>query len=94
MRGDVRVDRDTLEVVEIGGVEPSHAELTGTGDGRLFAFAEACAGSVLLRAELESVPLPDLPLTNAFAFWAVTSGSAGLFGGAGVSTCVSINPPG
>lgn len=75
------LDTDTLQFSTIKSTGESLVELSGTGDGRLFAFADqSLAGSkipLLLELdrqtgdELERVELPDVPSTPmfAFAFW-------------------------
>lgn len=64
---------DSLEIV--GPTDYPVGELTGTGDGRLFAFAPVDATQAVLvaldksaGAELEHSALPGLDITNAFAF--------------------------
>lgn len=68
-----RVDPVTLQLTEIAPIDYNGGELTGTGDGRLFAFAgvpdaklveyDKSTGEVL-----ETTQLAGLQLTYAFAF--------------------------
>ncbi|MCA9704575.1 MAG: hypothetical protein KDK70_01860 [Myxococcales bacterium] len=70
-----RFDEATDTVVSIGPTDYPVGELTGTGDGRLFAFAPVSAQLAVLveldkdsGAELEHTDLDGLDITNAFAF--------------------------
>lgn len=70
-----RFDEATDQVALIGPTDYPVGELTGTGDGRLFAFAPVSAALAVLvgldkqsGAELEHVDLNGLDITNAFAF--------------------------
>lgn len=70
-----RWDDATASTVPLGATAYPVAELSGTGDARLFAFATVASNqSVLVQldkssgAELESTPLVGLDITNAFAF--------------------------
>jgi hypothetical protein len=65
-----------LAFSEVGPVDYFGAELTGTGDGRLFAFVHANPAKLVqldkeAGAELDSVSLSGVALTDAFAlaFW-------------------------
>lgn len=130
-----RITRGATTLDVIAAQNYPRAELTGTGDGRLFAFMDTGGDALLVEldkssgAELNTTPLPGLETTNAFAFafWGgdvyfftesdqdpthsmVTrldlDGNAGgglsvvhptvpgRIGGAGVSTCASVIPPG
>lgn len=67
------VDPQTLVLSEIAAIDQAWGELTGTGDGRLFAFQGA--GSTWIReydkatgAALGTWPLPGLASPGAFAF--------------------------
>lgn len=73
-----RYDEDAAEREEIGPTDYPVAELSGTGDARLFAFATVAANQSVLAeldkqdgSELELMPLDGLDITNgfAFAFW-------------------------
>lgn len=71
-----RVDLQTSSVAELGEVEYPRAELTGTADGRLYAFVDDGAARLVRydtddASELESIPLPGLVTSNgfSFAFW-------------------------
>ncbi|MEM6291265.1 MAG: hypothetical protein AAGA54_08365 [Myxococcota bacterium] len=64
---------DSLSV--LGNTDYPVGELTGTGNGQLFAFGPVDASQAVLveldkdtGAELENIPLPGLDITNAFAF--------------------------
>jgi hypothetical protein len=70
-----RWDEAAIDKQVIGPTAYPVGELTGTGDGRLFAFATVAMNqSVLVQldksdgSELESTPLQGLDITNAFAF--------------------------
>jgi hypothetical protein len=70
-----RWDEAVEQRVSIGPTGYPVAELTGTGDGRLFGFATVAQNeSVLVRfdkgsgSEIESIPLDGLDITLAFAF--------------------------
>jgi len=67
------MDPDTLLMSEIGLTDFDGAELTGTGDGRLFAFAGVGPAKLTEfdktdASVIEQLPLDTLELTNAFAF--------------------------
>ncbi|MDC0666727.1 hypothetical protein [Nannocystis radixulma] len=66
------VDPDTLLIDLISKTNFNGAEMTGTGDGRVFSFGGVPSKLVerdkATGAELSSFPLQNLPLTNAFAF--------------------------
>jgi len=66
-------DAVALQVNTIGATDYNGAELTGTGDGRLYAFGGAPSAKLIqfdkANAQvLETVPFADFPLTSAFAF--------------------------
>ena len=71
-----RLDPGTLSTEIVGALDIGMAELSGTGDGRLFAFAAPSSGGIAslhqldkeTAAILETVPLVGLSLTQAFAF--------------------------
>lgn len=70
-----RFDTTDIEATILGPTAWPVAELSGTGDGRLFAFATVAANqSVLVELDksdgtaIASVPLDGLDITNAFAF--------------------------
>jgi hypothetical protein len=66
-----RLDPETLTMEEIGFINYNGGELTGTGDGRLFAFAGAPAKLVEYDKETAQVLATEqlnMNLTNAFAF--------------------------
>lgn len=57
----------------IGSTNYNGAELTGTGDGRIYAFGGVPDSKLIqfdkmTAKEIEVVPFPGFPLTNAFAF--------------------------
>jgi hypothetical protein len=70
-----RWDESSSALVDVGDSDYPVAELSGTGDARLFAFATVSAGETVL-AELDKsdgstidmTPLDGLDITNAFAF--------------------------
>ena len=70
------IDPQTIELSEIAKIDSAWGELTGTGDGRLFAF-EGSDETFLVEYDkataqvLGSWPLPGLanPSAFAFAFW-------------------------
>jgi hypothetical protein len=67
------VDPDTLVLSKIGKTTFNGAEVTGTGDGRVFMFGGANPAKLvevekLTGKYLEVTPLGNLELTNAFAF--------------------------
>ncbi len=71
-----RIDRETLLVSELGEVDYARAELTGTGDGRLYAFVDDGEARLVRydtadANELENIPLPGFATTSgfSFAFW-------------------------
>jgi hypothetical protein len=68
-------DEDDAELDEIGPTDYPVAELSGTGDARLFAFATVSAGETVLAeldkddgSAIEVTPLVGLDIGNAFAF--------------------------
>ena len=67
------VNPDTLILSKLGKTKFNGAELTGTGDGRTFMFG-GVNPSKLVEVDkangqfIDEIPLPNLPLTNAFAF--------------------------
>jgi len=70
-----RWDEAASDKVVLGPTQYPVGELTGTGDGRLYAFATVATNeSILVQlnkgdgTEIESYPLPGLDITNAFAF--------------------------
>lgn len=70
-----RFDEATDTIAMIGPTDYPVGELTGTGDGRLFAFAPVSAELAVLvnldkdtGSELEHIDLNGLDITNAFAF--------------------------
>jgi len=66
-----RLEPDTLVMSEIGFINYNGGELTGTGDGRLFAFAGAPAKLVeydKATAQVIATEQLGISLTNAFAF--------------------------
>jgi len=68
-----RVNRETMAALPVAPIDYNGGELTGTGDGRLFAFAGA-GGAKLVEydrasgEELAITQIPNLELTYAFAF--------------------------
>ena len=67
------LDPDDLSLTELGLTDYDGGELTGTGDGRLFAFAGASPAKLVQfdkddASVLDVLPLDTLELTNAFAF--------------------------
>jgi hypothetical protein len=68
-----RIDEPNLNVVPLGSINYNGGELTGTGDGRLFAFA-GTPGAKLIEYDkgdasvVDTIQLPGLELTLAFAF--------------------------
>jgi hypothetical protein len=67
------VDPDDLTMTELGPTDYDGAELTGTGDGRLFAFAGVGPAKLVEfdktdATVIDILPLDTLELTNAFAF--------------------------
>jgi hypothetical protein len=71
------VSTTTFALHEVGKFQPEfgNVELTGTGDGRLFAFASAeDGGSIIAEVDPETAqvlgedPLPEVQQGNAFAF--------------------------
>jgi hypothetical protein len=67
------VEPDTLVLSKIGDIDYNGGELTGTGDGRLYAFAGVPEAKLVqydkATAEvIETLPLSGLELTHAFAF--------------------------
>jgi hypothetical protein len=70
-----RFDEDMAQIDVIGPTDYPVGELTGTGDGHLFAFAPVSAAlAVLVRldksdgSEIDHVDLDGFDITNAFAF--------------------------
>jgi hypothetical protein len=75
------LDTTTLAVALVGdfSTDIGEAELTGTGDGRLFAFGPATGANAAHFAEVDTVdativgdmtvPTPPNPQSWAFAFW-------------------------
>ena len=66
-----RMDAEDLVMEEIGFINYDGGELTGTGDGRLFAFAGAPAKLIEYdkdTAEVIATEQLNMSLTNAFAF--------------------------
>lgn len=68
-----RLDSATATPVILGPIDYDGGELTGTGDGRLFAFAGLNPAKLIeydknTGAVLQTLPLGTLELTNAFAF--------------------------
>ncbi|MFO7567649.1 MAG: hypothetical protein R6X02_33710 [Enhygromyxa sp.] len=66
-----RMDVADLQMEEIGFIDYNGGELTGTGDGRLFAFAGSPAKLVQYNkdtAEVIATEQLNMSLTNAFAF--------------------------
>lgn len=66
-----RMDADELVLTEIGLIDYNGGELTGTGDGRLFAFAGAPAQILEYDKDTAEVIATDsvaMSLTSAFAF--------------------------
>jgi len=67
------IDPKTLVLSEVAPIDYGWGELTGTGDGRLFAF-EGTSPTILTQydkdtgAVLDAWPLPGLASPNAFAF--------------------------
>jgi hypothetical protein len=100
----VAVDTQSFAVTTVGGISINigNGELTGTGDGRLFAFTQSFMGTGTGLAELDpndgtvlsAKPL-DVPITGgwAFAFW---GGSFYFFTGAmpNGSTVARLDPDG
>jgi len=67
------LDPDTLTMSAIGFTDYDGAELTGTGDGRLFEFAGVNPAKLVEldktdASVIDILPLGSLELTNAFAF--------------------------
>lgn len=67
------VDPDTLQMQQLGIIDYDGGELSGTGDGRLFAFAGAAPAKLVEYDKtdatvIDTLPLASLELTNAFAF--------------------------
>jgi hypothetical protein len=66
-------DEPSLTMQTIGPTDYNGAELTGTGDGRLFAFGGVPDAKLIefdksTAMVKEIIPLGGFPLTNAFAF--------------------------
>jgi len=66
------IDAETMELTEIAEIDYDGGELTGTGDGRLFAFAGADPVKLVeydrsTGAVLETIPLTGVRKTNASA---------------------------
>ncbi|MCY0992637.1 hypothetical protein OV203_36195 [Nannocystis sp. ILAH1] len=66
------VDPDSLLIDIISPTDFNGAEMTGTGDGRVFSFGGVPSKLVerdkASGAVIDTFPLQNLPLTNAFAF--------------------------
>lgn len=66
-------DPGAMQMNTIGPTDYNGAELTGTGDGRLYAFG-GVPGAKLIQFDkqtaqaIETLPFNNLPLTDAFAF--------------------------
>jgi hypothetical protein len=68
-----RIDRETLELSEVGPIDFDGGELSGTGDARLFAFAGKEPAKLVeydkaTGAALSVLPLDGFQKTNASAF--------------------------
>ncbi len=69
-----RLDQQSLQLSDVGAANYGVAELTGTGEGRLFAFADGMGSAVLVEydketaAEISTTPLTGLSTTSNFAF--------------------------
>ena len=66
-------DAVALQMNTIGATNYNGAELTGTGDGRIYAFGGVPNAKLIqfdkqTAAEIETIPFNNFPLTNAFAF--------------------------
>lgn len=66
-------DAAALRMETIGATNYNGAELTGTGDGRLYAFGGVPHAKLIqfdkqTAQAIETLPFNSLPLTNAFAF--------------------------
>ncbi|MCA9659799.1 MAG: hypothetical protein KC486_15760 [Myxococcales bacterium] len=66
-------DEQALQMTTIGATNYNGAELTGTGDGRLYAFGGVPNAKLIQfdkasASEVESITFNGFPLTNAFAF--------------------------
>ncbi len=66
-------NEQTLQMETIANTNYNGAELTGTGDGRLYAFGGVPTAKLIqfdkaTGAEIETIALANLPLTQAFAF--------------------------
>lgn len=66
-------DPVALQMNTIGATNYNGAELTGTGDGRLYAFGGVPSAKLIqfdkqTAQAIETLPFNNLPLTNAFAF--------------------------
>lgn len=66
-------DPVALQVDTLGPTDYNGAELTGTGDGRLYAFGGSPSAKLIQFDKtdaqvLETVPFNNFPLTSAFAF--------------------------
>jgi len=67
------VEPDTLQLTKIDDIDYNGGELTGTGDGRLYAFAGVPDAKLVqydkdTAVVVETLPLTGLQLTYAFAF--------------------------
>lgn len=67
------LDPIALQMNTIGATNYNGAELTGTGDGRLYAFGGVPSAKLIqfdkqTAQVVETVPFNNFPLTNAFAF--------------------------
>lgn len=66
-------DPAAMQMNTIGATNYNGAELTGTGDGRLYAFGGVPSAKLIQfdkqsAQAIETLPFNNLPLTNAFAF--------------------------
>ncbi|MCY0994186.1 hypothetical protein OV203_44060 [Nannocystis sp. ILAH1] len=66
-------DPVVMQMTTIGPTNYNGAELTGTGDGRLYAFGGVPNAKLIqfdkqTAQAIETLPFNNLPLTNAFAF--------------------------
>jgi hypothetical protein len=76
--GLATIDLVTFQLHLVGQNSLNLAELTGTGDGRLFAFSASSGASAIMQLDpsngsiVATTDLPQLPLGDgfAFAFWA------------------------
>jgi len=99
LRGLGAIDTTTFALSFIGPIDPLlvRSELTGTGDGRLYAFSPRSGGSRLVELNKAtgaivgqtSVPIGDSNDAFAFAFW---GGDFWLFTGRGPSAVTRFRP--